>query len=229
MLMLLLLSLILGYYPPDPPIPEEGVEVAMGYDEAGFGMDMPTPTTPNLQNAAATGNYSTQEIEESVALPDNSRGKTTNPNATKTKKTEQKDPQINKNALYTGRKNNSKGGTGQGNTQGSGQQGSENGTSGSNNFNGTGGSGSYSLAGRSGIKLPEPAYNSSREGKIIIKIWVDQQGHVTKTDGPEQGSTITDESLVSQARYAASQSKFNADPNAAVIQTGTITYVFRKR
>jgi len=97
------------------------------------------------------------------------------------------------------------------------------------NFNGPAGHGSFSLAGRSGVSLPHPAYNSSREGKIIVKIWVDRQGNVTKTEAPMQGTTILDETMIEQARRAAMRSKFNADPDAAVVQTGTITYVFRKQ
>ncbi|KWW31018.1 MAG: hypothetical protein AUK63_701 [bacterium P3] len=224
-----ILCLAFGYYPPNPPIPEEGVEVALGYDEAGLGSEMPVPTAPNQQQSSAAGNYSTQNTEESVSLPDNSRGRTTNPHATANKRTEQKEPEINRNALYSGRKNNTSGGQGQGNTQGSGQQGVENGTSGAANFNGPAGHGSFSLAGRSGVSLPHPAYNSSREGKIIVKIWVDRQGNVTKTEAPMQGTTILDETMIEQARRAAMRSKFNADPDAAVVQTGTITYVFRKQ
>lgn len=226
----IVICLIFGYYPPDPPIPEEGVEVAMGYDESGLGSEMPKPTTASQQQSSATGNYSTQQTEESVALPDNSKGRVTNPNATDSKRTEQKEPEINQTALYTGRKNTTSGGSGQGNTQGNGQQGDPNGTPGASNYSGKPGNGSsFSLTGRSSVSLSLPSKDFSREGKIVVKIWVDQQGKVTKTEAPQQGSSITDEIMVKQAEQAARRSLFNADPSAAVVQTGTITYVFRKR
>ena len=228
MLMLLLISLIIGYYPPDPPIPEEGVEVAMGYDEAGLGDEMPNTTSPQQQTASAANDYSTQRTEESVSMRNNSQGRTTNPNAVDNSKTEQKEA-INSKALYPGRKNNTGGGQGQGDSQGYGQQGNPNGTPGSTNYHGLGGNGSYDLKGRSSVSLPLPSKDFTREGKIIVKIWVDQQGKVTKTEAPQQGSTITDETMVRQAVQAARRALFNADPNAAVIQTGTITYVFRKQ
>ena len=229
MLMLLLICLIIAYYPPDPPIPEEGVEVAMGFDEAGLGESAASAASPQQQTSAAASDHSAQRTEESVALPNNSKGRTTNPNAVDNSKTEQKEA-VNSKALYPGRKTNTTGGQGQGDSQGHGQQGNPNGTPGATNYHGTPGNGSsFSLAGRSSVSLPLPSKDFSREGKIVVKIWVDQQGKVTKTEAPQQGSTITDVTMVRQAEQAARRSLFNADPNAAVIQTGTITYVFRKQ
>ncbi len=228
MLMLLLISLIIGYYPPDPPIPEEGVEVAMGFDEDGLGESAASAASPQQQPSAAASDHSSQHTEESVALDNSSKGRTTNPNTVNNSKAEQKEA-INNKALYPGRKNNNAGGQGQGDSQGHGQQGNPNGNSTSTNYHGHGGNGSVDLAGRSSVSLPLPSKDFSREGKIVVKIWVDQQGKVTKTEAPQQGSTITDVTMVRQAEQAARRSLFNADPNAAVIQTGTITYVFRKQ
>ena len=226
--MLLLLCVLMGYMPPDPPIPEEGVEVAMGFDEAGLGDEAPSMANPQQQQSSAANEYSTQQNESSVSLPNNSKGRTTHPNSADKKQADQKD-NINSKALYPGRKNSNSAGQGQGDSQGSGQQGSPNGTPGSTNYNGKGGNGSYDLSGRSSVSLPLPPRDFSREGRIIVKIWVDQQGKVTKTSAPEQGSTITDPTMVKQAEQAARRSLFNADPNAAVMQTGTITYVYRKQ
>lgn len=226
--LLLLFCILTGYMPPDPPIPEEGVEVAMGFNEAGLGDEAPSMAHPQLQQSSTANEYSTQQHESSVALPNNSKGRTTHPKSDDNTKADQKD-NINSKALYPGRKNNSSAGQGQGDSYGNGQQGSENGTLGSRNYNGKGGNGSFDLSGRSSVSLPLPPKDFSREGRIIVKIWVDQQGKVTKTSAPEQGSTITDPTMVRQAEQAARRSLFNADPNAAVMQTGTITYVYRKQ
>jgi len=226
--LLLCISVLMGYMPPDPPIPEEGVEVAMGFDEAGLGAEASSLANPQQQQSSAANEYSTQQDESSVALPDNSKGRTTHPNSTPKEKADQKD-NINTKALFPGRKNNNSAGQGQGDSQGNGQQGNPNGTPGSTNYHGKGGNGSFDLKGRSSVSLPLPPRDFSREGKIVVKIWVDQQGKVTKTAAPEQGSTITDPTMVRQAESAARRSLFNADPNAAVVQTGFITYVYRKQ
>ena len=56
----------------------------------------------------------------------------------------------------------------------------------------------------------------------------DRNGNVTKVDAPYQGSTLTDEDLVAQAKSAAMRAKFDPSPNAAEVQTGTITYNFKR-
>lgn len=219
-----------GYMPPDPPIPEEGVEVAMGFeDEQGLGNSMPQAAAPDNSRPAASENYATQNTEPSVSMPSDSKGTKTHPEAKPEQKPEQKEPEINKNALFTGKKSSTSGGQGQGNTQGNGQMGSPNGTPGAGNFSGNGGGGSWSLAGRSSVRLSSPVYVSEREGRIVVKIWVDQQGVVTKVDAPAQGSTLTETALVEQCKQAAKASRFNRDEKAAIMQTGTITYVFRKK
>ena len=229
MLILAGISLLLGYYPPNPPIPEEGVEVAMGFDEAGLGERAATDAAPQQQQSSANNQYATQRTEESMSLSDNSKGRSNNPHSQESQEADQKES-INSKALYPGRKTNTSGGQGQGDSHGNGQQGNPNGTPGATNYHGTPGNGSsFSLTGRSSVSLPLPSKDFSREGKIVVKIWVDQQGKVTKTEAPQQGSTITDVTMVKQAEQAARRSLFNADPNAAVIQTGTITYVFRKQ
>lgn len=225
---IILVCCLVKMYAPDPPIPESGVEVALGYDESGLGEMSSASSEPNYSAPAAAGEYATQSTEQSVAMPSNSRGTKTNPNAKPNETAESKEPQLNPNAVFKGRTNpNASGQTGQGNTTGNGQMGNPNGTPGATNYKGNGGVG-FSLLGRSAVSLPEPSYNSSREGKIVVKIWVDKQGMVTRTHAPEQGSTLTDVGLVSQCERAARSAHFNASATAAEVQTGTITYVFRR-
>lgn len=228
MVIVIIILMAFGYMPPDPPIPEEGVEVALGYDEDGLGTSMPSETAPDYSRPAAAEDYSTQSTDESVYMPSDSKGSKTNPNAEVTKKDEHKEPEINQKALFPGRKNNTQGGQGQGDTKGGGQQGDPNGTPGATNYHGNPGHGSYSLGNRGAVALPQPSYNSNRMGKVVVKIWVDRNGNVTKVDAPYLGSTLTDEDLVNQAKSAAKRAKFDAAPNAAEIQTGTITYNFKR-
>lgn len=228
MLLLLLVCLIIGYYPPNPPIPEEGVEVAMGYDEAGFGNMLPNTASPQQQITAAANDYSTQSTENTTSIPNNSKGRITNPHATNNSKAEQKEA-INNKALYSGRKNNTSEGHGQGDSQGHGQQGNPNGIAGSTNYQGQGGNGMYDLAGRKSVSLPLPSKDFTREGKIRVTIWVDQQGLVTKAEYSPGGSNISDEIMVNQAIQAAKRARFSPDPSATILQKGSITYVYRKQ
>lgn len=227
----LLMSLdIFAYTPPDPPIPEEGVEVNLGDSDFGLG-DSPEPATQatNYAPPASQEQVITQRSEATVPMPSSPKpGNVTNPAAEAKPQPENKEPEINRNALFPGKRNQNTGGGSQGTTQGSGNQGQSNGNANSNNYTGRGGgNGNYSLAGRSAVSLPKPEYNSNQQGKIVVRIWVDQQGRVVRAEAPYQGSTITTGRLVEQAKAAAKRARFNASTTAPEEQIGTITYIFK--
>lgn len=220
-----------GYDPPDPPIPEEGVEVNIGDSDFGIGsVPMPASKASSYAPPAAQNQVATQQTEPSVGMPSTpNQGTITNPSAQEQPQVENKEPEINRNALFTGRRNRTEqGGTGsEGNTSGAGNQGNPGGTPTSTNYNGGRGSGTnYRLVGRNAVSLPKPDYNSNQQGKIVIDIWVNQQGQVTRVEGPAQGSTITNSTMVEQAKKAAHKARFNADTKALEEQKGTITYIF---
>lgn len=85
-----------------------------------------------------------------------------------------------------------------------------------------------SLAGRSvdmaGLK--RPAYNSQASGVVVVSIWVDQYGQVTKAVAGAAGTTTTDKTLWAASRKAAMETHFNMDGDAPALQEGTITYIF---
>lgn len=231
LLSVLLMSLnIFAYTPPDPPIPEEGVEVNLGDSDFGQG-DSPEPASEaaNYAPPASQQQVVTQRTEPTVPVPSSPNpGNVTNPAAQEQPVVENKEPEINKNALFPGKRNQTSGGGSQGVSTGQGNQGNPNGTPTSNNYNGNGGgNGNYNLKGRSAVVLPKPEYNSNQQGKIVVRIWVDQQGRVVRTEAPYQGSTITTGSLVEQAKAAAKRARFNASTSAPEEQIGTITYIFK--
>ena len=134
-------------------------------------------------------------------------------------------------------KNYNKGGgsgTGQGTGNGSGVgPGSGSGTGGGNGSGvgtGTGpGKGpgiSYSLNGRSSKSLPKPTYDSKDQGTVVVKIWVNVNGEVTRVEAGQRGTTTSDRTLWKQAETAAMRARFSPDANAPEDQTGTITYKF---
>lgn len=232
------ICLAFGYDPPDPPIPEEGVEVNLGNSDFGLGNN-PMPEASEASSAprprSATENVATQRTESTTPIntSDNpSTAKTDNSTPTTTKPEPPKEPEINKNALFNGNrgnKNKNANSGSEGNTYGSGNMGKEGGDPNSNRYDGTPGKGGagFSLAGRSAKALPSPNTSTNKEGKVVVKIWVDRAGNVTQTESPFKGSTLADDALVRQAKAAAMKAKFSPKEDAPEVQTGTITYVFR--
>lgn len=237
MAIIVIICLAFGYNPPDPPIPEEGVEVNLGNSDFGQG-DNPIPDASEAANPApaassAQENVSTQTTEESVSMnttptPTPKVTKPT-PNESKPTETKPKEPEVNQKALFPGKKSNTSGGN-QGVAGGQGNQGKEGGNPNSNNYNGTPGNGGsgFSLEGRSARALPTPTYDSQKQGKVVVKIWVDREGNVVNAEAPAKGSTITESAIVQKALAAAKVAKFSASSTAAEVQTGTITYVFKR-
>lgn len=119
--------------------------------------------------------------------------------------------------------------TSQGVTYGGGNQGSSQGTVGAPKYGPGGGIGngvSFSLNGRSAMSLPKPYYPGNEEGVVVVQVTVDQNGNVTKAEPGFKGSNTADPELISAAKKAALQAKFNVDKNAPAFQVGTITYRF---
>lgn len=120
--------------------------------------------------------------------------------------------------------------TSEGVTGGQGNQGSENGSFDSQNRgegSGLGNKGiSYDLGGRKSLSLPTPDYNYQEEGKVVVKISVDRNGRVTQAIPGTKGSTTLNEDLLRLAKEAALKARFEAKPDAPVVQKGTITYNF---
>ena len=238
MALVVVVCLSFGYDPPDPPIPEEGVEVNLGNSDFGLGNN-PMPEASEASSAprprTATEQVSTQRTESTTPINSSdkpSTAKTDNPTPTTTKPEPPKEPEINKNALFNGNrgnKNKNANSGSEGNTYGSGNMGKEGGDPNSNRYDGVPGKGGagFSLAGRSARALPSPNTSTNKEGKVVVKIWVDRAGNVTQVSAPEKGSTLTDASLVSKAKAAAMKAKFSPKDDAPEAQTGTNTYVFR--
>lgn len=234
---IVVLCLAFGYDPPDPPIPEEGVEVNLGNSDEGLGSNPePAETQPSAapRPAAATEQIATQRTESTAPVYTSekpSTAKQDNPVPTTTQPEPPKEPEINKNALFSGGRSNNKNkqGGSEGNTQGQGNMGKEGGSTNSNRYDGAPGSGGtgFSLSGRTARALPSPQTSTNKEGKVVVKIWVDRSGNVTQTSAPEKGSTLTDASIVQQAKAAAMKAMFSPKADAPEVQTGTITYVFR--
>ena len=75
--------------------------------------------------------------------------------------------------------------------------------------------------------IARPEYTVKDSGTVVVTVWVDQYGNVTKAQPGAEGTTVNNSELWNSARKAAFATHFNTDANAPVLQKGTITYVFR--
>ena len=75
--------------------------------------------------------------------------------------------------------------------------------------------------------LPTPDYRSNDQGTVVIRIWVNRDGKVTRTEYEPKGSNTSNGYLIDQARSAALKARFNPDQRAPEEQKGTITYIFK--
>ncbi len=73
--------------------------------------------------------------------------------------------------------------------------------------------------------LPRPSYPGKKSGKILVRVTVNAAGEVTNAVFEPVGSTQSDGELVAAAIAAAYKARFTE--SRAVVQGGTITYIFR--
>ena len=74
--------------------------------------------------------------------------------------------------------------------------------------------------------LTKPAYDLQESGKVVVKIWVDNYGHVKRAEAGADGTTVTNAKLWAAARSAAMNAVFDQKIDAPAMQEGTITYIF---
>ncbi|MDR0972032.1 MAG: hypothetical protein LBM25_06590 [Bacteroidales bacterium] len=224
---ILLLLFTIGLKYTTPPPPEEGTEIDVG-DLLDQG------------NALIGEKGGEEELEQLHDItPDEEQVVTQNTEDTPitTKQTTEKKPEIkqekpeeiNPNALFKKGKVKSQqtgGGIGEGSGSGIGDnQGTGGGGLGSD---ATGSGTTFFLAGRGSKDLSIPSSKTDEVGSIVVTIWVNPQGDVTRAVAGARGTTIDNKSLWRHCENAASKSKFTAAPQAPEEQKGTITYKFRR-
>lgn len=248
----LLLLFCLVFFSLRTPLPlpeEEGVFVALGYSEQGFGDEMPrtapppTPTTSQPETPSAVEEVATQSVEESVAIPDAESETDEKPDPDTSTQTdpepqpqpeeeevEEEDPEpvVDPRALFPGSDDQTSSEDSRGDTGQDGSQGSETGHVDGDSFQGEGQGGGvkFSLSGRKANYLPVPEYTSAAQGKVVVAITVNRNGQVTRANAGARGTTTSDRTLWELAEQAAKKAKFDLKQNAPEEQTGTITYNF---
>ncbi|MFH1319080.1 MAG: energy transducer TonB [Bacteroidota bacterium] len=220
------------------PLPEQGIVIDFGTSEEGSGDVQPdevttTEATENPDESVIESSIKptgeeeeiiTQNTEEAPAVNNESSGNIENEADDK-----EPDPVVDPAALYTGKTSKTNAGS-EGETGESGDQGKIDGTPGSKNYNQPGGSGKgFYLSGREIVFKPVIKESTQETGKVVVSIWVDRYGKVTRAASGAKGSTTSDSHLYKIAQEAALKAKFSADPDAPEIQKGTIVFEFKVR
>ena len=263
-LLLVLVLFFLALRTPLPRPGEEGVEIRMGnsaegtfseyFDQSSASSPASTSTTKAQEEEIVTQtDEETIAIETSPKLQPHHKPEETPITKLEPKPEPKPDPKptVDPRALYPGSNTNTSGGG----TGTSGDYGRPDGTSptgdltsggqGSGQGSGSGvgqgsGSGSgqgrdYFLRGREIKSLKKPSYNSGEQGRVVVEIFVDKNGNVTKARAGAKvpdtnlGTTTSDPNLWKQAEEAAMQSKFSKDDKATEQQRGYIVYNFVKQ
>ena len=233
--LLLLSFMFLGLTYTIPPPLEEGITINFGFDDFGNGEIQPAEVVDELQesvesveevNTPEVIETSTQTSEDAPAIKQEEKPKKETPIEVEEKEDTQ--PELNKRALYPGKKTNTS--KSEGETIGNGDQGSENGDSNVKGHTG-GGIGSngivFNLGGRTVAELKKPIYESQSQGIVVVTIRVNRYGKVINATPGAKGSTTTNGYLYARAKEAALLTTFDSKPNAPEVQIGTIVYNFR--
>lgn len=224
-----LILLLMAFRTPLPLPGEEGVEVDLGMMDQGMGNiqpekpAIPMASQPEQQPSKSKEDIVTNNDDEAPALekPKNIKPKQEKP-------AEEPKPKVNDRALFKGNNNPQAGGS-EGITGQPGDQGKPNGLAGIKKYDGQGGKGNgtgYDLGGRGAKSLHRPNDDFSEEGIVVVDIWVNRQGNVTRAEVATKGTTLINNDMRQKAKQAALRSTFAADPDAPEEQHGTITYTF---
>lgn len=232
--LLLLLLFVFAFRTPLPLPEEKGILVDFGGGGGGGGQSgemsdvRPENVSENNQNVSdpsrQTEQYVTQNTERTNVVSSDSKSQV--------KEQPVVDPRISNFWSSNSSKSSQGSGTGTGTGNGSGNgsgTGSGTGTgdgSGVGPGSGDGSGPNFNLHGRSSKYIPIPEYTEQDQGKVVVDIWVDKNGNVTKAIAGAKGTTTSNPSLWKKAQQAALNAKFSVNANAPEEQKGTITYNF---
>ncbi len=248
--LLLLLFLFVGLKYMEPK-PEEGIVINFGNSETGMGdqadgaqtaVSEPTPQQTNpdpVENPMeAETPVQTQDVTEAPSVETKKTNKPKTEEKPKVQEPEKPKPSSELEKMLQSVKSSKAGGEGE--KEGPGDQGSPDGdpnsksrTGGSTGGGGSGGSGNYLLDGRQALSKPKPDYPCTDEGRVVVKIYVNQNGKVTNAIPGERvpggaASTTASGCLYDKAKSAALKTTWQPDNSAPSTQIGFIIYNFSK-
>ncbi|MCC5916244.1 MAG: energy transducer TonB [Cryomorphaceae bacterium] len=238
------------------PKPEEGIAIAFGYEADAGGQtveqpvrqqeSVPQPTSSQPEVQDLTTEFTQDNVDAPAITKQEKKPEEKKPQETpvETEKpaeepveTEKKPTIDDRLRSVTSNPNQANTGGGSGETTGEGMQGREDGRSdrgGSGGGGGVGNSGNYRLGNRQALNKVPPEYTCEGEGRVVVRIRVNQSGKVVSADagvnipGGETSNT-TSSCLLNRAKVAAERTTWQSDPKAPDLQTGFIIYNFTKK
>ena len=236
--LILISFLFLGLTYQDPPPSEEGISINFGFTNEGLANMEPESTDEKIeivekeiieQQIESTEEIITQsEIETPVVERTEEKEKIVKIEEPQEEVIEEKKPEVNKKALYPGKKKNQN--KSEGEEDGEGHQGILDGDPNSEVYDG-GGIGedgtAYQLGGRKLEFKAKPLYNLQVEGTVVVAITVNRLGNVINATPGVKGSTTLNKQLLQRAKTAALKTKFDPKQSAPRNQQGKIIYYFR--
>ena len=236
--LLLVAFLFMGLTYQDPPPAEEGISINFGFTDEGLGEIEPEDTEeiidPVEEDIIEEQIESTEEIvtQTTIETPTvektEEKKKVVEKEQSKEEIIEEKKPEVNKKALYPGKKENIK--NSEGNKNGEGNQGAIDGDPNADAYEGGGigedGTGDQ-LGGRKAEFKAKPIYNIQVEGKVVVAITVDRLGNVIYANPGAKGSTTLNKELLQRAKTAALKTKFEPKQSTPTNQQGKIIYYFQ--
>ncbi len=236
--LLLVSFLFMGLTYQDPPPQEEGISINFGFTDEGLGEIEPEDTEEIIdpveeeiieEQIESTEEIVTQTTIETPAVEKTEeKKKVVEKEQPKEEVIEEKKPEVNKRAIYPGKKKTTT--TSEGNERGEGKQGAIDGDPNADAYAG-GGIGedgtAYQLGGRKAEFKAKPIYTVQVEGKVVVAITVDRLGNVIYANPGAKGSTTLNKELLQRAKTAALKTKFEPKQSAPNNQQGKIIYYFQ--
>ena len=236
--LLLVAFLFMGLTYQDPPPAEEGISINFGFTDEGLGEIEPEDTEeisdPVEEEIIEEQVESTEEIvtQTTIETPavekTEEKKKVVEKEQPKEEVIEEKKPEVNKKAIYTGKKETTT--TSEGDEEGEGNKGAIDGDPNADAYEG-GGIGeegaAYQLGGRKAEFKAAPIYTIQVEGKVVVAITVDRLGNVIYANPGVKGSTTLNKELLQRAKTAALKTKFEPKQSAPTNQQGKIIYYFQ--
>ncbi|MBL4746099.1 MAG: energy transducer TonB [Flavobacteriaceae bacterium] len=186
--------------------------------------------TQNLEEALAIKKQEEAKIAAKKVIAEKQRIAKAKADALKKKQEEEAKKRSELDALMGGfNKGSGNASGGEGDDNSPGDKGKITGDINAKGYTGNGGgngTGNYNLGNRKPLNRPKPNYLCNEEGLVIVRIEVNNTGKVIRATAGVKGSTNTADCLLSQAKKAALQTKWQADTKAPQKQIGTIKYRF---
>jgi len=249
MVLLILSFFYVGMTYLDPP-EEMGVEVNFGTSDVGSGSIQPlqtkqpkpqptTPqeTTPQEINTPKEEDILTQEEDAPIAVPEPEEKPKVKPKpepkpTPKPKPIPKPKPDASTTSaldnLIGAPSNTNNNSTGDGEGGGAGDQGKIDGNPYATSYygGGTGNGSGYGLNGRNKQSNNKFIQDCNEEGRVVVKITVNQQGKVTSAIPGVRGTTNTASCLMDPAKKTALSYRFNVDNKAPSKQIGFVVINF---